>query len=437
VEYSIACPPLESTNGIRKNRIYKLRGKSYDIDELYNCAKKRAIRNSYDYEDRYAKDDDLMNKIEFEDLSKAYQARVKRKSVLPIDKSEYCKIIKDAYKKVKEALGIKYRIPEWHGTIIYEAEFKFGEDGDEGDLYDMPKNATISLDENVSYLRLIRKHDTAFGDRFNLLFVAKMVLDQSSVDDIKNDDIVNPPNPLEIPMYCSIEICINDDSNSNSNSNAASAANSNSTSYGDLYDNVIDMTGYRYIVVKIYDNLKDATNNVKTRYDKFSNLFISKHPLNLDKVQCVQCNSACSSNAINSNAQSAISGQSISQSNGQSTDDGGGGTKKKKAKSYIKTSRTFTGKDGVKRVIYTNNGKSYVKRKSPKTGKFQMRVVQYSAGTTKVKHGLYGLYTTLRKVAISASIFCYGCFRKFQQADDYLRIFERTYFTSDNHCTVL
>ena len=61
----------------------------------------------------------------------------------------------------------------------------------------------------------------------------------------------------------------------------------------------------------------------------------------------------------------------------------------------------------------------------------------YSAGTTKVKHGLYGLYTTLRKVAISASIFCYGCFRKFQQADDYLRIFERTYFTSDNHCTVL
>jgi len=58
----------------------------------------------------------------------------------------------------------------------------------------------------------------------------------------------------------------------------------------------------------------------------------------------------------------------------------GGGRRRKVAKSkkaYTKTSRVYVGKDGIKRTLYTNkDGKAFVKKKSPKTGKFAYRPVK-------------------------------------------------------------
>ena len=50
-----------------------------------------------------------------------------------------------------------------------------------------------------------------------------------------------------------------------------------------------------------------------------------------------------------------------------------GGSKNKKK--YTKTSQIHTGRDGIRRVVYTSNGKSYVKRQSKQTGKYEYKIV--------------------------------------------------------------
>lgn len=66
-------------------------------------------------------------------------------------------------------------------------------------------------------------------------------------------------------------------------------------------------------------------------------------------------------------------------SSSKSNSSTGGGRKKKqqaaKAAKYEKTGRTHVGRDGVKRVVYVKGGKTYVKKKSAKTGAFTYRNV--------------------------------------------------------------
>lgn len=49
---------------------------------------------------------------------------------------------------------------------------------------------------------------------------------------------------------------------------------------------------------------------------------------------------------------------------------------RKSAAAYVKTNRTYTGRDGVKRCVYTRGGKSYVKKRDAKTGKMVYRAVK-------------------------------------------------------------
>ena len=46
-----------------------------------------------------------------------------------------------------------------------------------------------------------------------------------------------------------------------------------------------------------------------------------------------------------------------------------------KTKTYVKTNRIHTFKDGTQRTVYRKDGKDYVKRKSPKTGKYVYRPI--------------------------------------------------------------
>ena len=48
----------------------------------------------------------------------------------------------------------------------------------------------------------------------------------------------------------------------------------------------------------------------------------------------------------------------------------------KPAASYTKSNKKYVGRDGVKRCVYVKGGKSYVKKRDPKTGKFVYRVVK-------------------------------------------------------------
>lgn len=43
---------------------------------------------------------------------------------------------------------------------------------------------------------------------------------------------------------------------------------------------------------------------------------------------------------------------------------------------YFKSNRFYVGRDGIKRVLYMRGGKSYVKKKDPKIGKFVYRQVK-------------------------------------------------------------
>ena len=45
-------------------------------------------------------------------------------------------------------------------------------------------------------------------------------------------------------------------------------------------------------------------------------------------------------------------------------------------RTYFKSNKTYTGRDGVKRSVYLKAGKSYVKKRDPKTGKFVYRHVK-------------------------------------------------------------
>lgn len=53
----------------------------------------------------------------------------------------------------------------------------------------------------------------------------------------------------------------------------------------------------------------------------------------------------------------------------------GGKALSKQSKPYTKTSKTHTGRDGKIRVVYIRNGKSYVKKRDAKTGKFVYRAI--------------------------------------------------------------
>ena len=49
---------------------------------------------------------------------------------------------------------------------------------------------------------------------------------------------------------------------------------------------------------------------------------------------------------------------------------------KSNTNNFLKTYKTYMGIDGVKRVVYSKNGKNYVKKRDPKTGKFVYRQVK-------------------------------------------------------------
>jgi len=51
----------------------------------------------------------------------------------------------------------------------------------------------------------------------------------------------------------------------------------------------------------------------------------------------------------------------------------GGGNSKAK---FAKTNKSYTGRDGVERIVYSKNGKNYVKKRDAKTGKFVMKPIK-------------------------------------------------------------
>ena len=51
-------------------------------------------------------------------------------------------------------------------------------------------------------------------------------------------------------------------------------------------------------------------------------------------------------------------------------------SRRRASAAYTKTTRKYVGRDGVKRTVYVKDGKSYVKKRSSKTGKLSYRQVK-------------------------------------------------------------
>lgn len=52
-----------------------------------------------------------------------------------------------------------------------------------------------------------------------------------------------------------------------------------------------------------------------------------------------------------------------------------GGKPRKSPPSYVKTNKTYVGRDGVKRCVFIKGSQTYVKKRDSKTGKMVYRIV--------------------------------------------------------------